>query len=227
MARGLMPNHPMRTRLPYVLRVLHARPRLLISAALGVVLILLLPAAIPWARRLLAGWNAGVLLYLLLLYRRFAGASASDIRSHAAAEDEGSVVILALTVAAALASIGAIVAELGTGEGVARTAVQLALATVTIVLSWALIHTIFALHYAHEFYGSGKDSGGLRFPTERPPDYLGFVYFSFGIGTATQVSDVSIVSRDIRRIVTAHSIVSFFFNVALLALVVNIAASAI
>jgi uncharacterized membrane protein len=221
-----MPNHPIRTRLPYVLRVLHARPRLLTAAALGIV-ILLLPVGIPLARRILAGWNVGVALYLLLLYWRFAGASASDIRAHAAAEDEGRVAILALTVAAALASIGAIVAELGTSEGSARTAVQLVLATVTIVLSWALIHTICALHYAHEFYGSGNNSGGLRFPAPQPPDYLDFVYFSFGIGTAAQVSDIDIVSRDIRRVVTAHSIVSFFFNAALLALIVNIAASAI
>jgi len=222
-----MPNHPIRTRLPYVLRVLHARPRLLAAAALGIILIPLLPAGIPLPRRILAGWNVGVMLYLMLLYWRFAGTSASDIRNHAAAEDEGRVAILALTVAAALASIGAIVAELGTGEGSARSAAQLALATVTIVLSWALIHTIFALHYAHEFYGSGSNSGGLRFPAQQPPDYLDFVYFSFGIGTAAQVSDVEIVSRDIRRVVTAHSIVSFFFNAALLALIVNIAASAI
>ena len=104
---------------------------------------------------------------------------------------------------------------------------QLVLATVTIVLSWALIHTIFALHYAHEFYGSGSKTGGLDFPAPQPPDYWDFVYFSFGIGTAAQVSDVEIVSRDIRRVVTAHSIVSFFFNAALLALIVNIAASAI
>lgn len=222
-----MPNHPPRTRLPYGLRLLHARPRLLVSAALGLVLILLMPAAIPMARRLLAGWNVGVMLYLLTQYWRFAGTSASDIRDHAAAEDEGRVAILVLTVGAALASVGAIVAELGTLEGTARSAVQLVLATMTIVLSWAFIHTIFAVHYAHEFYGSGSNSGGLRFPTQQPPDYLDFVYFSFGIGTAAQVSDVDIVSRDIRRVVTAHSIVSFFFNVALLALIVNIAASAI
>ena len=222
-----MPNHSLRSRLPYVLRILHARPRLLISALLGIILITLLPEGIPLSRRLLAGWNAGVTLYLLLLYWRFTRTSASDIRHHAAAEDEGAVAILALTVAAALASIGAIMAELGTGQGVARTAAQLVLATVTIVLSWAFIHTIFALHYAHEFYGSGGESGGLAFPSKVPPDYWDFVYFSFGIGTAAQVSDVEIVSREIRRVVTAHTIVSFFFNAALLALIVNIAASAI
>ncbi len=223
-----MPNNTFRTRLPYVLRILHARPRLLASTALGIVLILLLPGDMVMPRRLLAGWNVGVTLYLLLLYWRFARASASDIRHHAAAEDEGAVAILALTVAAALASIGAIVAELGTSQGVARTAAQLVLATVTIVLSWAFIHTIFALHYAHEFYGSGsKTGGGLDFPANEPPDYWDFVYFSFGIGTTAQVSDVEIVSREIRRVVTAHAIVSFFFNAALLALIVNIAASAI
>ncbi len=222
-----MSHHSLRSRLPYVLRILHARPRLLISAALGIVLIPLLPEAIPLSRRLLGGWNAGVLLYLVLVYWRFARTSASDIRHHAAAEDEGAMAILALTVAAALASIGAIVAELGTSQGVARSAAQLVLATVTIVLSWAFIHTIFALHYAHEFYGSGGESGGLKFPSKEPPDYWDFVYFSFGIGTAAQVSDVDIVSREIRRVVTAHAIVSFFFNAALLALIVNIAASAI
>lgn len=73
---------------------------------------------------------------------------------------------------------------------------------------------------------AGSRLGGLRFPAPTPPDYPDFVYFSFGIGTA-QAPDVDIVSRDIRRIVTAHSIVSFFFNAAPLALIVNIAASAI
>ena len=222
-----MPNYSPRTRLPYVLRIFHARPRLLTAAVIGIAMILLLPAGIGWARRLLAGWNAGVLLYLVLLYWRFARASARDIREHAAAEDEGRIAILVLTVAAALASIGAIIAELGTGQGGTRTAAQLILAIVTIVLSWAFIHTIFGLHYAHEYYGTGSKAGGLNFPADVPPDYWDFVYFSFGIGTTAQVSDVEVESQEIRRVVTAHSIVSFFFNAALLALIVNIAASAI
>lgn len=222
-----MPYHSLRSRLPYVLRIFHARPRLLSSALIGLVLVLVLPAELGTARRLLAGWNIGILLYLVLLYWRFARASARDIREHAASEDEGRVAILMLTVTAALASIGAIVAELGTGQGGTRTAPQLILATVTIVLSWAFIHTIFALHYAHEYYGAGSKTGGLDFPADIPPDYWDFVYFSFGIGTTAQVSDVEVESQEIRRVVTAHSIVSFFFNAALLALIVNIAASAI
>ena len=103
-----------------------------------------------------------------------------------------------------------------------------ALAAITIVLSWAFTHTIFALNYAHDFYGEhGGKKSGLNFPGKESPDYWDFVYFSFVIGMTSQVSDVGVTSKLIRRTVNAHGIVSFFFNAALLALTVNIAASAI
>src|SRR3954471_12250995 len=106
---------------------------------------------------------------------------------------------------------------------------QLILATATVVLSWAFIHSIFALHYAHEFYGEGRDrqKGGMSFPDDNEPDYWDFAYFAFTIGMCAQVSDVTVSSKSIRRTVLTHSIVSFLFNAALLALTVNIAASAI
>src|SRR5262249_43962893 len=109
-----------------------------------------------------------------------------------------------------------------------RSAAELIHATLTIMLSWAFTHTIFAVHYAHEYYdeNAGK-GGGLTFPGTEEPDYWDFVYFSFVIGMTSQVSDVCISSPRIRRTVTAHGIVSFVFNVALLARRVNIAASAI
>ena len=103
----------------------------------------------------------------------------------------------------------------------------LVLATLTILLSWTLIHTIFALHYAHEFYDETAGRG-MSFPGhDAHPDYLDFVYFSFVIGMTSQVSDVAITSKLIRRTATVHGVVSFLFNAALLALTINIAASAI
>jgi uncharacterized membrane protein len=90
-----------------------------------------------------------------------------------------------------------------------------------------LHHTIFALHYAHEFYGEDAEQGGLTFPGGEEPDYWDFVYFSFVIGMTSQVSDVAICSKSIRRTATAHGVLSFIFNAALLALTVNIAASAL
>jgi uncharacterized membrane protein len=86
---------------------------------------------------------------------------------------------------------------------------------------------IFATHYAHEFYREGPTASGLKFPGDRTPDYLDFLYFSFVIGMTFQVSDVAVTARSIRRTVLAHAIISFLYNVALLAIMVNIAASAI
>ena len=106
---------------------------------------------------------------------------------------------------------------------------RLTLATVTIALSWAAVHTAFALHYAHEFYRGAKP-GGLQFPSgdqHVDADYWDFVYFSFVIGMTAQVSDVGITDKIIRRTATVHGIISFVFNTALVALMVNIAASAI
>jgi len=228
-ARTPSPSH--RRRLTYPLRVIWARPRLFISAAVGLIVIALLPHAWSIPTRMLCGWDAGIALYLLLVYRLMARTEAGHIRARAASEDEGRVAILVLTVFAALASLGAILGELGTGQvtghPVARTPAQLVLATVTIALSWGFIHTIFALHYAHDYYGDRGDKRCLAFPGGDAPDYWDFVYFSFVIGMTSQVSDVAVASRPMRRTVAAHGIVSFFFNVALLALTVNIAASAI
>jgi uncharacterized membrane protein len=123
--------------------------------------------------------------------------------------------------------VGAIFAELGS-PGVRNRPTHFTLVMVTIVLSWAFIHTMFALHYAYEFYDDAPGGGGMAFPGgEKEPDYWDFVYFSFVIGMTAQVSDVGITSKQIRRTVTAHGIVSFLFNAALLALSVNLAAGAI
>jgi uncharacterized membrane protein len=100
---------------------------------------------------------------------------------------------------------------------------------ITIVVSWAFVHTIFALHYAHEYYGEGRDHaiGGLTFPGRQSPDYWDFVYFSVVIAMTSQVSDVVITSKIIRRIVIVHGVLAFFFNVAVFALTVNIVSNLI
>ena len=118
---------------------------------------------------------------------------------------------------------------LGTAGTTDRQPAHLALAIATILLSWSFTHVMFALHYAHEFYDeNGGHGGGLNFPGDlQEPDYWDFVYFSFVIGMTSQVSDVAITCRPIRHTVSAHGIISFIFNAAILALTVNIAASAI
>jgi uncharacterized membrane protein len=212
-------------RLPYIVRVIRTRPRLFLSALCGSAVVMLLPAAeFRFPTRLLIGWDVGVATYLAFAYYMIAHSDVARIKRRAATQDEGSTVILILTATAALASLGAILAELGSAG---RQPMNLALAGLTIVLSWVFTHTMFALHYAHDFYDQHGPEGGLTFPGNEKPDYWDFVYFSFVIGMTSQVSDVAVACRPIRRTVSAHGVISFFFNAALLALLVNIAASAL
>jgi uncharacterized membrane protein len=211
--------------MPKVLRIIYSRPRLFISLAIGLVSLFVLPTELRPSTRLLLSWDIAIALYLLLAFTTVFFGGETSIRRIAARQDDGRFFILALTSVGAFASIAAIVIELHLSQ---RAPTHLALAAATIVLSWAAIHTTFALHYAHEYYRGGE-VGGLAFPGdgEQQPDYWDFVYFSFVIGMTAQVSDVGITDRMIRRTAIAHGVVSFIFNTALLALMVNIAASAI
>jgi uncharacterized membrane protein len=198
---------------------LHAR--LFISVAFGIAVALAL-TALPWRvpTRLIVGWDLGVALYLILSSRAAARATIATMRQRAAINDDGAIALLVLATAAALASLAAVLAELGHAPGW----YQVTLGVGTILLSWAFMHWIFALHYAHEFYGAAGDkrSGGLVFPGNQEPDYWDFLYYSLVVAMTAQVSDVQVTSKTIRRLTTVHGVVSFFFNVAVLALTVNI-----
>jgi uncharacterized membrane protein len=217
-----------RRRLPKIVRIVRARPRLFLSTLLAVAVIVVLPADWRLSTRLLIGWDVGMGLFLIAAFAMVLRSDGVRLRRRAALQDEGQFVILLLVATAALASLGAIVALLGAGAGGAgRPPAYLALAVVTILLSWTLVHVIFALHYAHEFYGAGAKGAGLKFPGDEDPDYWDFLYFSLVIGMTSQVSDVAVTGRTIRRTVAAHGVISFLFNAALIALTVNIAASAL
>jgi len=207
-------------------RMVYARPRTFASVIIGIVAFLLLPSSLRPITRALLGWDICIAAYLLLVYTMVVRSGLAHIKRNAVRQDDGRFLILMVTALGAFASIAAIVFELGASQ---HSVPALTLATVTIALSWAAVHTTFALHYAHEFY-RGPKPGGLQFPsgdTRESADYWDFVYFSFVIGMTAQVSDVGITDKTIRRTATAHGIVSFVYNTALVALMVNIAASAI
>jgi uncharacterized membrane protein len=212
--------------LPMPVRVVYGRPRTFISLALGILVFFLLPEARRLPTRLVVAWDVFAALYLVLAYIMMMRCDVGHIRRSAVMQDDGRFLLLLLTALGAFASLAAIVFELGASKG---NPAGLALAIVTIALSWSIVHTAFSLHYAHEFYRN-KKPGGLQFPSgdaHAEADYWDFVYFSFVIGMTAQVSDVGITARTIRRTATVHGIISFVFNTALLALMVNIAASAI
>lgn len=211
------------------LRFVHFHLRLFVAAAVGAVAWPLLRQGLPFSTSVLASWNVGVGLYLILTAVMMAREDVDAIRARAGAQDEGAGFILVLTAVAALASVAAIFAELaGAESGSGSETLRLALAVATIILSWLFTYTIFALHYAYEYYGEGRRrGGGMKFPGHEAPDYSDFIYFSLVIGMTSQVSDVVLTKRSVRRTVSAHGVFSFIYNTTIIALTVSIASGVI
>lgn len=219
------PPSPPKPLAPLPVRVVRLHAKLVIAAIVGLAVIVLTPFDLRLPTRLLIGWDVGVALYLVLIHTMAGHYDLARIRKRAAEQDEGALAILLLTIAATFASLVAIVFDLG---GLRQTpnvhaVVPVLHAMFTILLSWFFVHTIFAIHYTHEYYGERRDGilGGLNFPEDKEPDYWDFLYFSLVIGMTSQVSDVAVTSKSIRRLVALHGTLSFFFNLTILALTVN------
>ncbi len=205
-----------------------ARPRLYIGFVLGAIVAVALPGHIAIAQRALIGWNIAVYAYLLLVIVEMAPRTSSDdLQSLAAREDENAVAVLALVSVAAMASIAAIILELATARtpNAPTSFGHILLAALTVIGAWALIPTLFAMHYARLYYTSPADQRALVFPERDPqPDFWDFLYFSFTIAVASQTSDIALRGSPPRRTALAQSVLSFFFNASILALSINIAA---
>ena len=212
---------PMKLTSP-VRHLLH-RPALLFGAAAGAVAAVFATWFLPNTPAALFAWSCGVAAYLVFAARTAGRADVKHIRMRAAQLDEGAGVILLVTVGAGVASLGAIVLELARAKGAPGGEAAVALAAITVVLSWMFIHTVFAFHYAHAYYADG--GGCLDFPATEKPMYWDFIYFSFVIGMTAQVADVQTKTAAVRKLVLAHGVVAFLFNTAILALGVNLAAA--
>ena len=221
------PQH--RFRRTRVSRFLQARWRFVFALAVGLALGIFLPSDYHMTSRFLLGFDAGVALYLVLVLVMILRSDPDRVRRESPLQDDGRVAIPIFTVTAGLMSLGAIILWLRSAS--ASETIQpglLVLLFVTTLLSWLFIHTMFALHYAHEYYAEHRgQGGGLRFPGGASPGYWDFFYFAFTMGTSTAVSDVAVTSPVIRKTVTAHGLVAFVFNVTMIALTVSIAGDAI
>lgn len=214
------------------------RPRLAAGVASGTLLYVLLLAfgSLSGRLRFILSWDAGVLV-AMALFIGLRRALPDTMKRIAAQQDTGKWTVLLLTLVAGSASLVAIAGEVplirnaGEFEKIARIGLIIA----TIVLSWTFIQTIFALHYAHDYYSStsaGTATGanmykGLVFPGEAIPTYMDFAYFSFTIGMTFQVSDVQITDPAMRGLALTHGIISFFYATGILALTINMVAGLI
>ena len=204
--------------------------RFFTGLTVAVITFLCLPWHLPWPVRALATWNAYNLTGLGMAWFSIVSADPSRVAREASLQDSSRTAIFFIVLIAAVASIFAVAAELGTAKGLdpKHLGAHIVFCLLTIAGSWILVHTIFTLRYAHVFYGLGDDEkpvGGLQFPDEETPDYLDFAYFSFTIGMTSQTSDVQISSQRIRRLTLVHGMISFVFNLTILGLTINIISS--
>ncbi|EHK63507.1 DUF1345 domain-containing protein [Achromobacter arsenitoxydans] len=208
-------------RLPFF----HAHRRLMLCAVLllavgGTLYALGITASLA----VLLGFDAGALVFLVLTARVFGRTSPASMRLHARQQDVGRQGVLWSSVALSCMVLVALWVELRADSN-AGALVDMLAAAATIVLSWLYMNMIYALHYAHGYYGHRNAMHkGLEFPGTDEPDYWDFAYFSLVLGMTFQVSDVQIVNRRMRRMAMTHGVIAFFFNVFIIAISVNVAA---
>ena len=195
------------------------------TAAAGVAGLAALAAAwaagATWSAALLLAWDATAAVYLAWVWAnvgRLGGARAQRV---AASQDDSRASAEALLLSAGVASlvaVGFVLAQAGSAGAGVRGGLT-ALAAVSVVFAWAVVHTIYALRYARLFYV--PPVGGLGFGEDDPPDYVDFAYVALTIGMTFQVSDTAISKRPIRRAAIHHALLSYVFATTILGIIIN------
>jgi uncharacterized membrane protein len=178
-----------------------------------------------WSKGLLAGFDVAALVFLGI-HKPIFEENAKTLRVAAARNDANRVTLLVISFLLSVVILSAVIAELAQRAGM--TPLDKGLVAVSLVLVWTFANAVYTLHYAHLFYTAddgGKDRAGLEFPKTKEPLMADFVYFAFTLGVAVQTSDVVVTSPHIRKVVTAHCVAGFFFNLGVLALTINVLGS--
>ena len=203
-----------------------SKSRLWLALGVALFLLLFLPHAWPAELRGLAAWNGAVVCFLALAWRTILSCDATRTRQISRREDEYRSIIDSLLLIASFASIGGVLQALSqASKAKDALSTHLTLASIiTVFLSWALIHTVYAFHYARLYY-DGQGKGGINFHGDEPPNYLDFCYLSFAVGTTFGATDSEISGRHIRRTILKHGVLSFAFATIVVALALSVVSS--
>lgn len=210
---------------------LNTAHKLIISLILSLLVYFFTRQMIPdLTVRFLNSWNVFCLLFLSLNWLTFWTVSPKKIRQEATIQNVNKIVVFVISLVATLVALSTVL-QLLLDKTKSQGYMSFALlsAILGLLFSWILVHTIFAIRYAHLFYANHKEdkdkhAGGLSFPEEPHPDFIDFAYYSFVIGMTFQVSDVTVTSKMLRRLTLFHSLLAFAFNTIIVALTVNVIA---
>jgi uncharacterized membrane protein len=202
-----------------------SRPRLVKALAAGVVAAVIMGLTAGWSFAPLLGWDVAAAALVAATWTTLLPMDADRTARYAVREEPGRAITDLLLVGASVASllgVGFVVAAGGSAHG-AKSGFLVALAVLTVVLSWSVVHTTFTLRYARLYY-TGPD-GGVDFNDaegDEPPDYGDFAYLAFTVGMTFQVSDTNLTSKAMRRTVLRHALLSYLFGVVIIAVMINL-----
>ncbi|MGC3818772.1 DUF1345 domain-containing protein [Acinetobacter sp. G11] len=181
-----------------------------------------------WSTCLLMSWNIVIYAYLFFTLKKLWHIDHAHILQRAKEQDASKWLILFLVLLTLIICFIALIIEVNNlpSNTLIQTA-HIVLSMVTITSAWFLMHTIFAIHYAHDFYLAldRNNEGGLDFPKTPKPTYPDFLYFSYIVGTSAQTADVSITHSSMRVLNTLHLLLAYGFNTTILAITINVAAN--
>jgi uncharacterized membrane protein len=181
-----------------------------------------------WITRIMISWDVFSLALIIMSTVTFFTMKPRQIRLLVKNQDASRTVVFFIVLISTVTSLlGILILLLNKDRWLLNKYVETLIYISGVNFSWLLLHIIFTHRYAHLYYQDnqsipGKLAAPLEVPEEQNPDYLDFAYFSFVIGMTFQVSDISIVSRQIRRLVLLHSLLSFLFNTVIVALSINV-----
>jgi uncharacterized membrane protein len=208
-----------------------ARHRIVIAFVLAAIVWFSLSRHLQSSTRSIITWDSFAITTLILAWLTIVTTPPHKLRARAQKQDLSHILIFVfvlVTACAGLFSVGFLFFTKRAFQEPSHFWIHLLASLVAVVCSWMVVHTVFGLRYAHTYYGDPDGptgpkphAGGLEFPGDREPDYMDFAYFSFVIGMTFQVSDVVITSRDFRKLVLVHAMLSFGFNTIILALALN------
>jgi uncharacterized membrane protein len=196
-----------------------------VAGVLGAIAGFLGALVLAWQASILVGWDVAALCYLIWTWKTVGGLDPAGTKRHANVEDPSRRVAEAIVLVAGvalLAAVGLVLIKAGQSQGGTK-AYLITIGILSVVLSWAAVHTVFTLRYTRSHYQAPE--GGVDFNEKDPPAYLDFAYLAFTIGMTFQVSDTDLTTKQIRRIALSHALMSYLFGAVIVAMAINIVAS--
>ena len=179
---------------------------------------------VDWSFVLLVGWVVAATVFLAWTLTAVWPLDGTATRRLSQREDPSrpltDLILLVVAVAAMLA-VAMVIFRANAGDSTVESA-RVALGVVSVIVSWAVLHTVFTLKYTREYYA--ESPGGIDFGTKDDPAYRDFAYVAFTIGMTFQVSDTTVSDSQLRSMVLRHALLSYLFGAIIIAVTINILA---